>query len=270
MVLAFVRVVTRARAQRGNARYRNRSHHPTVRSTQRLHQILSPPDAIGRKRIMTKQRNRLSVDKRFAARAQKPAKSSGQDSSMSSILLPKARTAAITRHAQVKPPCLKRPSACSACMALLFAVSSHDCLAEDSAVDLDLPCRLFCRQIPFPPSVHQELVFFFENVPQSKRMVDKVGVRVCGFINCDSFQAREQVARFNSDELVHADVANVSTITVELILNDAEFFDILATRTVVPFVVQFNSDELPFGLCLAKGWRFRQRQYVSFEVFKVV
>jgi len=53
IVLAFGRVATRARAQRSGARYRNRSQHPTVRSTQRLHQILSPPKASGRQCVMT-------------------------------------------------------------------------------------------------------------------------------------------------------------------------------------------------------------------------
>jgi hypothetical protein len=57
MVLASLRVTTRARTQRSGTRYRNRSQHPAVRSTQRLHQILLPPEAIGRKCDITEPRN---------------------------------------------------------------------------------------------------------------------------------------------------------------------------------------------------------------------
>ena len=83
MVLAFVRVPTRARAQRRGARYRNRSQHPTVRSTLRARQIRSPPKDIDRNCVVRKERNRSRVDERFAVLVQKPAKSSALVSSTS-------------------------------------------------------------------------------------------------------------------------------------------------------------------------------------------
>jgi len=62
-----------------------------------------------------------------------------------------ARTAAITRHARARPPCSKRPIACSACMALLsrrFVLvklnenqshTRHGLSIADSGIELSQP-----------------------------------------------------------------------------------------------------------------------------------
>lgn len=62
----------------------------------------------------------------------------------------------------------------------------------------------------------------------------------------------------------------MSAVTVPLVFDEANFFDFLAARTVVPVIVQFDSNELPFGLCYVKSGRLGQWQDVCFEILEVV
>jgi hypothetical protein len=56
-------------------------------------------------------------------------------------------------------------------------------------------------------------------------MLDRLGVQRFGIVATDALQSEEDLPRRQSQELVHADIAHLSAIAVQTVLQDADLLD---------------------------------------------